>query len=72
MQEREAAAKMFKGRKGKALAAEMSGNASKVQTFVPGAAPTMQAAQTATPTPQRPKQDVEAIKVGGTWLIVCE
>ena len=51
---------MFKGRKGKALAVEMGGN--KVRTFVPGAqVPATAASQTA--TPQRPKHDMDAIKV---------
>ena len=51
---------MFKGRKGKALAVEMGGN--KVRTFIPGAqVPAAAASQTA--TPQRPKHDMDAIKV---------
>ena len=56
---------MFKGRKGKALAAEMGGTSSKVQTFVPGGAVANPSGmpQAASVTPQRPKQDVEAIKV---------
>ena len=59
---------MFKGRKGKALAAEMGGN--KVKTFVPGAGLAQAAAaqvpagaQANTTAPGRPKQDVDAIKV---------
>ena len=60
-QERDAALKMFKGRKGKALASEMGGN--KVRTFVPGTPVPAAVNAAQTTAPQRPKQDMDAIKV---------
>ena len=70
MQEREAAAKMFKGRKGQQLARDI-GKRSK--TFVPGSA--LEEKKQAAPSGGQQKQDVEAIKVSLLklfWWYQCQ